>query len=359
MSGEVGDGGDDGAQDAAAGAGGGTMTDGVQYRPATDADWPAIAGIVNAARRADGAQEVRSAESLASEFAALVLGRDVVVAEAGGRAVGYASGQLVERNGALVAELTGAVHPEHRRRGIGTALLRRTRDGAVARMAADPRPLPRELRSYALDRETGVIAMLATEGFAPIRFGYEMRRPLTGELPTHPLPPGLRLRPAVEADFRAIFDANEEAFLDHWGHRPATEEDFRETCYGPDMVPDLWCVAWDGDQVAGVVMNAIFRDENEALGIGRGWLERVSVRRPWRGLGLAKALCSQSFRVLQGEGMAEAWLGVDGSNPTGAVRLYEGLGFTVARGWKAYGRPVEGPAPAGWRTAGDRATIGA
>ena len=111
-------------------------------------------------------------------------------------------------------------------------------------------------------------------------------------------------------------------------------------CFGPDMTPALWCVAWDGDQVAGVVMTAIFRDENEQLGIARGWLDRVSVRRPWRGRGVAKALCAQSFRVLR-------------------EQLYEGLGFTVARGWKAYGRPVDAPAPAGWQTAGDRATIGA
>jgi hypothetical protein len=50
--------------------------------------------------------------------------------------------------------------------------------------------------------------------------------------------------------------------------------------------------------------------------------------------------------------MDEAWLGVDGSNPTGAVRLYEGLGFKVVRRWQAYGRPLEGPAPAGWQPAG-------
>ena len=89
-------------------------------------------------------------------------------------------------------------------------------------------------------------------------------------------------------------------------------------------------------------MNAIYRGENEALGIRRGWLEHVSVRRPWRGRGVAKALCAASFRVLRDQGMDEAWLGVDGSNPTGAVRLYEGLGFGVVRQWKAYGRPHRG-----------------
>ena len=46
--------------------------------------------------------------------------------------------------------------------------------------------------------------------------------------------------------------------------------------------------------------------------------------------------------------MDEAWLGVDGANPTGALQLYEGLGFIVTRRWQAYGRPLDGPAPAGW-----------
>lgn len=334
-----------------------TTGEGLVLRAASDGDWPAIAGVLNAARLADGADEVRTAESLASEYAPFSLPRDAVIAEVGGHPVGFAFGLVLDRDGVLVTELTGAVHPMHRRQGIGTALLHRTRDNAIARMAQDPRPLPRELRGYALDRETGVVAMLAAEGFVPIRFGFEMRRPLTGPLPEHPLPPGLELRPLVEADYRAVFDANEEAFLDHWAHRAATEEDFREMCYGPDMTPGLWCVAWDGDQVAGVVMNAIFADENAQLGIRRGWLDRVSVRRPWRGRGLAKALCAASFRVLRDRGMDEAWLGVDGSNPTGAVALYEGLGFTVVRGWKAYGRPVDRPAGPDWRSAGDRDTM--
>lgn len=333
------------------------MTATAILRPARHADWPAVAVVLNAARLADGAGEVRTAEGLASEHAGLALERDAVVAEVDGSPVGYGVGQVLERDGVLVAELTGAVHPAHRRRGIGTALLDRTRAGAVAQLGADQRPGPRELRAYALDQEIGAIALLAAEGFAPIRFGFEMRRSLTGTLPDHPLPPGLELRPAAEADYRQIFDANEEAFLDHWGHRPATEEDFLEACYGPDMRPSLWSVAWDGGEVAGVVMTAIWEHENAVLGIRRGWLDRVSVRRPWRGRGVAKALCSDAFRVLRSQGMDEAWLSVDGSNPTGAVRLYEGLGFHVARGWKAYGRPVDRPAPPGWRSAADRATM--
>lgn len=331
----------------------------VTFRPAADADWGAITDVVNAARRADGADEIYTPEMFASEYPGVDMARDGVVAEAGGELIGCCIGQLRDRDGVLVADLTGAVHPTRRRQGIGTALHHRATEAAVARMAADPRPMPHELRSYALDSETGLVAMLEAEGYVPIRFGFEMRAFLTGALPDFPLPPGLEIRPVVEADHRAIFDGEEEAFQDHWGHRPPTEQDFVDLFHGPDMTPELWRVAWDGDQVAGVVVNTIHPSEVEELGINRGWLDRVSVRRPWRGRGLAKALCAVSMRELRARGMDEAWLGVDGLNPSGAVHLYEALGFHVAKRWRAFGRPVDGPAAAGWRTAGDRETIGA
>ncbi len=338
-----------------------TAIPGLTFRRAVPADWGALADMVNRARRADGIDEVRSGDSLAAEYDpldAFDLGRDVLVAEVDGRAVGFAAGYRVERGGALVCETWGAVVPEHRRRGIGTALARATRSRLAAEAAADPRPGPRELRSYALDVEQGELALLAAEGYVPIRYGFEMRRPISGSLPDRPLPAGMDLRPVTPDLHRAIFDADEEAFRDHWGHRQATEGDFVATFEGPDIDPSLWCVAWDGDEVAGVVMNAIYTAENEALGIRRGWLEHVSVRRRWRGRGLAKSLCAASFRVLRAKGMDEAWLGVDGSNPTGALQLYEGLGFLVARRWRAYGRPLEHVAPDGWRPTGDQPDAG-
>jgi mycothiol synthase len=328
------------------------MVPGVELRPATTADWPAMAAVVNRSRSADGVDEVWTAEEFAAEHATLTVERDVLVAVADGTLVGHGIGVLMQRDGAIVAETEGAVDPAYRRRGIGTALFRRNLARLRAGAEADPRPGPREVRAYALDEEVSDRALLDAEGFVPIRFGYEMRRYLTGSLPDHALPAGLELRPVTPDAHRRIFDADDEAFQDHWGHRTPTEEDFLARYNRPDVDTSLWCVAWDGDEVAGVVMNMIAARENAALGIRRGWLERVSVRRPWRGRGVARALCSASFHVLRDRGMDEAWLGVDGSNPTGAVHLYEGLGFHVVRGWKAYGRPLEGPAPRDWRPAG-------
>ena len=334
----------------------GPAVEGLVFRHATVGDWDAVAAVLNASRRGDGVDEVRTGTDLRAEYEpldAFRVDRDLILAEVDGALVGFAVGILVHRDGALVGETWGATLHDWRRRGIGTAMWRWNHDRLAVEAAADPRPGPRQLRGFALDIEHAEQALFADQGYVPIRFGFEMRRFLTGALPEHPLPAGIEIRPVTPETERAIFHADNEAFEDHWGHREPGEGDFVARFRGPDVDTRLWRVAWDGDEVAGVVMNAIFHGENEVLGLQRGWLDHVSVRRRWRGRGLAKALCAASFQALRDEGMTEAWLGVDGSNPTGALQLYEGLGFTVARRWHAFGRPMDGPAPAGWTPARD------
>jgi mycothiol synthase len=325
---------------------------GLRFRRATPDDWPALADVVNRARRADGVEEVHTAESWANEWpesAMFHLERDMLLAEVDGELVAQAAGYLVARDGTLVAESFGAVVPEHRRHGIGTALYRATHARLGAEAAADPRPGPRERRSYALDDEVSDRALFDANGYVPVRYGFEMRRFLTGALPDHALPDGIELRPVTEDQWRAIFEADNEAFRDHWGYREPDDSDFIARFSGPETDTSLWCVAWDGEEVVGSVQNYVFAEENAALGISRGWLDHVSVRRAWRGRGVAKALCATAFRVLRDQGITEAWLGVDAANPTGALALYEGLGFNVVRRWQAYGRPLDRPAPPGWR----------
>ena len=75
----------------------------------------------------------------------------------------------------------------------------------------------------------------------------------------------------------------------------------------------------------------VYPDENANLGLSRGWLERVSVRRPWRRRGLARSLIAEAMRALRDKGLEQAALGVDSENPTGALDLYAGLGFAEAR----------------------------
>jgi len=46
----------------------GPAADGLAFRHATGADWDALAAVMNAARRADGVDEVRTGEDLRAEY---------------------------------------------------------------------------------------------------------------------------------------------------------------------------------------------------------------------------------------------------------------------------------------------------
>ncbi len=310
----------------------------------TDADYAAMSSIVMAANAEDGVPWRPTPTNLREELegsAGCDPTSDVVIVELDGRPVAEAGIERVIRDGTVIYETWGRVVPEARRRGIGQALLRENLRRATERANAEDPGRIVEVRSYVEEAEVGHRALLATHGFEEIRWFFVMRRPTLQDIPDAPLPAGLEIRPVRPDQYRAIWDAENEAFLDHWSHREPTEQDFATTFSRSDLDTDLWVVAWDGEQVAGVVQNWIWPEENERLGVARGWNEKISVRRPWRRLGLGRAITAESLRRLRAAGMAEAMLGVDAENPSGALGLYEGLGFENYQRASAFRRPLE------------------
>lgn len=293
-------------------------------------DYEGYADLIGEANQADGVDELPTAHELrvehehAGEFDPR---RDLVLAEVDGVLAGAARTDVRTRDGMGVHHVAGWVRPAFRRRGLGRALLRWTERRAAEVALVDGRGTRRELRGWPDEEQVGSTALFESEGYTILRYGYFMLRDLAEPIPDVALPAGLEIRPVVEADHRRIWDADEEAFRDHWNPAERTEEDFRGWFAAPEIDTGLWRVAWDGDEVAGSVMTCIFAHDNEVLGIRRGILEHVSVRRPWRKRGLASALIADSMRALRAAGMTEAGLGVDAENPTGALSLYEGLGF--------------------------------
>jgi mycothiol synthase len=306
---------------------------GVTYRLLrNDADYQHIADIVRAAHTGDGIDWIKDAATLQVEHEHRTghdPRRDVVFAEVDGEPVGYGEA-IPEKQGDVAVYYTGGrVIPQFRHRGIGRSLLRRN-EARLREIAAENADAgERAFGSWILDAEAGAAQLLVSEGYVPIRYGFGMRRPTLDQLPDAALPAGLEIRPVSIDHHRAIFDADNEAFRDSWGHGEATDEDFIAMFAAPDLDTSLWRVAWDGNDVAGVVITEIPKSENQALRIARGWLHRVSVRRQWRRRGLATALIVSALAGLRDAGMNEAMLGVDSENPTGALQLYESLGFAV------------------------------
>jgi len=150
------------------------------------------------------------------------------------------------------------------------------------------------------------------------------------------MPPGLEARPGAAGALPPYLGSGGGSFSGHWGFIPPTENGFENFISEPDLDPSLWQVGWDGDQVAGSVLAFINKDENQAYHRLRGYSEGISVRRPWRRRGLARALLVRSLHEFKRRGMQEAALSVDTQNYHSAYRLYESVGFRVVGGYSYF-----------------------
>ena len=309
-----------------------------------DEDFPGMLAVKNAAEAADGVDQPVSLEDFAHVYRHLQNcdpATDMVIAELGGEMVAYGRVQWwQEYAGARRYQPFGFVAPQGRGRGLGTAMLAHGEARLREIAAGHPADGERTFEVQHNDREAGAAALYAAAGYHPALHGADMVRPDLEDLPEAPLPPGLVVRPPRPDELRRVWEAEVEAFADHLGAAPPGEEGYREFLDFPYLDPSLWKVAWDGDEVAGQVRNYINGPENEAMGRQRGYTENISVRRPYRRRGLARALLVESLRAVRERGMEEAALGVLTENLHGAFRLYESVGFRVVRSWTTLRKPL-------------------
>ncbi|WP_374689250.1 GNAT family N-acetyltransferase [Promineifilum sp.] len=313
-----------------------------------ESDYPAIAAVGNASRLADGNETVMSAEDVAVEFAHLANSdpaRDMIVAEIDGEAVGFTHGRWSPQvSGPTRYQFELTLAPAWRGHGIRRALLHWV-EARLRQIAAEhPRDAEKAFATHTPEQATDLTALLHSEGYLPVRYYNVMVRSLEGPLPDFPMPPGLELRPVLPEHYRPIWDASQEAFRDHWGKTVYPEEMYQRYLADPvTFKPELWQIAWDieKNEVAGQVRTFIDELENDLLNRRRGFTESISVRRPYRRRGLARAMIAESLRVLKARGMTESALTSDSENITGAVRLYEECGFATTLRIIAYRKPLD------------------
>jgi mycothiol synthase len=165
-------------------------------------------------------------------------------------------------------------------------------------------------------------------GWRPIRHSFQMRIDLTDDLPDATWPDGRRPRTMEPGEEERVYEAHMEAFADHWDFRRQPYEEWRSfTVERDNFDPSLWWLVEDGDELAGLSLNAWHMSGDPRF----GWINVLGVRPPWRRQGLGTALLQHSFRDFHSRGATRVGLGVDAENTTGAVRLYERAGMQVVR----------------------------
>ena len=159
-----------------------------------------------------------------------------------------------------------------------------------------------------------------------------MTADLAGGAPAVAAPEGLEIRPfRLEADERTMHDTMTEAFEDHFRQSDEPFEAWKTRLLGhASFDPDLWWLAWDGDEAAG---GLIAYDHGDL-----GWIQGLGVRRPWRRRGLGAALLAQALAAFAARGQLRVDLGVDAEGETRPLRLYERAGMQASSAYELYAR---------------------
>lgn len=307
-------------------------------------DYALIVKIFNACKTVDGVEYTLTEEDIAHNYDHLENCdpfTDMIFAEIEGEAIAYSRvGWYQESQGDYIYYALGWLLPEWRRKGIGTAILKHNEARLREIAAGHPAEAAKWFQNDHNDLQVGVAALLETNDYQAVRWGYEMTRPAADALPEAPMPAGLEVRPVQGGDYPLVYEASNEAFRDHWGYSESTEESYQRWLAWPYFNPELWKVAWDGDQVAGMVLNWTNPEENREYGRQRGWTDPICVRRPWRRRGLARSLLVQSVLMFRQMGFDETTLGVDTQNPNHALNLYESVGYKHVRQDITYRKPM-------------------
>lgn len=266
--------------------------------------------LAEAARQADGVAPLSEHGVLEVQHGSQQGSRDLLLL-ADDTVAGYAhldpdmSGELV-------------VHPAHRRRGYGTALVSALTADAVGRV----------IRLWAHGDLAAAAALAQSAGFTRFRALWQMRMSLAGPPIASPvMPAGITLRTFRPGrDEQAWLRVNGRAFADHpeQGSWTMTDLELREA--EPWFDPAGFFLAERAGALVGFHWTKVHKPTAETGGSPIGEVYVVGVDPAAQGSGLGRALTLAGLAYLRHRGLDQVLLYVDEAN-TAAVRMYSALGF--------------------------------
>lgn len=331
---------------------GAPQIDGLKFRRYKgDSDYSLMSSIGSRSFEADKVDYFETAEDLANDYENSP-NRDpcseVVIAEVKGEPIAY--GRIWTDpgiGGESVYWHVAHVLPEWRGTNLRLALLRFNEKQIISMAKLDGKMSPFVCKVWALDEPNEWREMIVAEGYRAVMFFFEMVRPNLDDVPDIPFPPGLELRSVKPEDYPKIWNASKEAFRGKpWFVEALYDRKYFDSWKdSPAFQPNLWRVAWDGDEVAGMARNEVPIDQNRAFNRNRGHTQHLSVMPKWRRRGLGRALLAESLRMMREKGLKEASLDVETQSTTGELQLYESTGYKIHRKFAHYAKELDPRGP--------------
>lgn len=221
-----------------------------------------------------------------------------------------------------------AVLPQFRKKGIARKLI------AEALQSLKKRGMTR-VETWAQSDRKECISLFESFGFEKARVMNMMKRSLT-DLPTDI---GKKEKVTIrdmqmtnEEDIKLLNRLDNETFKEHFNFRPRTIDETKYQLFeAPWFQKQEWFFAILNNESIGFSGVAIDEGLNSEKNLKWGWILDIGVLKPYRRKGIGARLMLHGLHLLKDEGMKHVVLYVDEDNPTKAIRLYEKLGFTIAR----------------------------
>ena len=308
---------------------------GLTARPLQADDVAAVAALLAASEQIDDTGEYPDADDLAewwTGWSADLAQDGVAVCDPAGLVVGYATVLASPTfRESFDVFLEGRVRPDHRGRGVGRALLDwQLERGRTVHTERHPEA-PGRLKVGVPEAMSSLERMVRRAGLTAARWYRAMERPLT-DLPAPKEVPGLELVPFTPDRDDEVRRAHNASFTEHHGSSERDPATWQSLFTGQRAFrPDLSVLALEDGAVIGYVLSYIYEADTKATGRRLLHLGQIGVLPQARGRGVASAVIAAALRAgAQNDCVASA-LDVDSGNVTGALRLYEALGFTTTR----------------------------
>jgi ribosomal protein S18 acetylase RimI-like enzyme len=133
-----------------------------------------------------------------------------------------------------------------------------------------------------------------------------------------------------------------QAFMDHWGSTPTSEEGWEQLVHGSTAKLDQSFFALDSNNnIVGLLLSHRYESDDEILGKRIGWIDKLATLSEHRGKAIGRSLITHVLAAYRRDGLTHAALDVDTENPTGAYGLYTAVGFSTFRGSVTYERMIQ------------------